>query len=315
MQLGDVSDMSPWGSMYVNDKGDLFSSGSYKGNVDFNPGPFSTILSSNTGKSYLYKLGECESFFDSIQVNSCSNYISPSGKYTWYSDGKYLDTIITFSGCDSILAIDLTIHENSTNYLVKDVCGSLESPSGKYVWHTTGIYLDTIINFYGCDSIITYDIDIEIDNRISRDGAILSANEQNAKSYIWFDCASPDSILLLNDGKVFLAPEDGDYAVIIDKNDCKDTSDCINVIGVGIDDISISSRNILVYPNPTNGFLTFDLKNTLVNNDYIYIYNNMGQLLFIEELNEEQIILDLEFLNSGIYLLRYGTYTTKIILE
>lgn len=39
-------------------------------------------------------------------------------------------------------------------------CDSYLSPSGNYNWTVTGVYIDTIPNFIGCDSIITVDLTI-----------------------------------------------------------------------------------------------------------------------------------------------------------
>jgi hypothetical protein len=39
-------------------------------------------------------------------------------------------------------------------------CDSMLSPSGSFVWNTTGIYTDTLLNTNGCDSIVTIDLTI-----------------------------------------------------------------------------------------------------------------------------------------------------------
>ncbi|MBL4586177.1 MAG: T9SS type A sorting domain-containing protein [Flavobacteriales bacterium] len=46
---------------------------------------------------------------DTISVTLCQSYISPSGNYTWTTDGPYTDTLINAVGCDSILIIGLTL--------------------------------------------------------------------------------------------------------------------------------------------------------------------------------------------------------------
>jgi len=45
----------------------------------------------------------------SITDTVCSSYTSPSGDYTWTNSGTYLDIIPNAIGCDSLIAINLTI--------------------------------------------------------------------------------------------------------------------------------------------------------------------------------------------------------------
>ncbi len=46
---------------------------------------------------------------DTIYTTACDFYVSPSGNYTWYSDGVYSDTIPTIHGCDSVFLIVLDV--------------------------------------------------------------------------------------------------------------------------------------------------------------------------------------------------------------
>jgi gliding motility-associated-like protein len=90
-----------------------------------------------------------------ISPNSCDNYISPSGKYSWSDPGIYKDTLLSKAGCDSVLTINLTISTSSAGTISTTVCDSLISPSGRHIWKVPDSYQDTILNSNGCDSIIT----------------------------------------------------------------------------------------------------------------------------------------------------------------
>lgn len=59
--------------------------------------------------------------------------------------GTYKNHIRKYS-CNSYSSVDSTL------------CSSLTSPSGKYTWTSTGIYLDTIQNANLCDSVITFNL-------------------------------------------------------------------------------------------------------------------------------------------------------------
>ncbi|MFT5818917.1 MAG: hypothetical protein ACI8ZM_000138 [Crocinitomix sp.] len=96
----------------------------------------------------------------SVEETACDSLVSPSGLYTWTSTGVYLDTLMNDAGCDSIITVDLTIVNATTASVEEIACDSLVSPSGLYTWTETGVYMDTITNEAGCDSIITVDLTI-----------------------------------------------------------------------------------------------------------------------------------------------------------
>ena len=73
-----------------------------------------------------------------------------------------MDTIMNQLGCDSVITIQLTIFENTAAEITVEACDNFTSPSGIYVWTTSGIYNDTIPNAGGCDSIITIDLTINL---------------------------------------------------------------------------------------------------------------------------------------------------------
>ncbi|MFY0674010.1 MAG: T9SS type A sorting domain-containing protein [Bacteroidia bacterium] len=95
-----------------------------------------------------------------ISPNVCGAYTSPNNK-TFTASGTYFDTISTVNNCDSIIEIELTIKNASFGKDSLIACDSLVSPSGKYVYHKSGTYTDTITNTQGCDSIITLNITID----------------------------------------------------------------------------------------------------------------------------------------------------------
>ncbi|MBN8701503.1 MAG: T9SS type A sorting domain-containing protein [Bacteroidetes bacterium] len=61
------------------------------------------------GSGSAYFFDYCYESYFSFSATGCSTYLSPSGKRNWYSSGTYYDTLVNFLGCDSIVAIYLTI--------------------------------------------------------------------------------------------------------------------------------------------------------------------------------------------------------------
>ena len=97
--------------------------------------------------------------FAIISILECDNYTSPSGNYTWLNTGQYQDTISNTMGCDSVITVNLTIHNSTSASITPTVCDVFTAPSGTQ-YTSTGIYQDTIGNSIGCDSIITIDLTV-----------------------------------------------------------------------------------------------------------------------------------------------------------
>jgi len=88
-----------------------------------------------------------------ISVVSCFSYIW-NGK-TYSHSGTYIDTTLNAFGCDSIQTLNLTIESSSAVAQNQFVCeGSTYSLNG-HNYTSQGVYIDTLINFSGCDSLIT----------------------------------------------------------------------------------------------------------------------------------------------------------------
>ncbi len=73
--------------------------------------------------------------------------------------------------------------------------------------------------------------------------------------------------------------------------------------------------NISVYPNPTNGIVT--IKHDLAKRQSFSIYNNLGEIIYQSTLlpNSGEQLIDIGFLPDGLYLLRVGDTTIKIVKQ
>jgi hypothetical protein len=97
---------------------------------------------------------------ETITANVCDSYTSPSGRHTWFGTGTYKDTIANTAGCDSVITVNLTVRDKTTETITANVCDTYTSPSGRHTWFGTGIYKDTIPNAAGCDSILTINLTV-----------------------------------------------------------------------------------------------------------------------------------------------------------
>ncbi len=74
--------------------------------------------------------------------------------------GTYTDTLVSTTGCDSVVFLDLTVHDLQFTDLDVDICeGELYIFQGDTLT-TSGVFVDTLQTIHGCDSIITLDLDV-----------------------------------------------------------------------------------------------------------------------------------------------------------
>ncbi len=135
-------------------------------------------------------------------------------------------------------------------------CDSFVSPSGK-VWTNSNTYMDTIPNSASCDSIITLNLTItNIDSSVTQNGLLLQASDNSVDSVQWHNC-SPWNPIPAAQLQSFVPSSNGTYAVVLFKNGCSDTSECLTVTGIGIN--NPLANVVRIYPNPSNGQFRADL--------------------------------------------------------
>jgi gliding motility-associated-like protein len=116
-------------------------------------------------------------------VTICNNQLP----YTWNGNifnaaGTYKDTLISASGCDSIVTLTLTVTTSVTATQAVTICtNQLPYNWNGNTYNTAGTYKDTLINASGCDSIITLTLTVTT----SVSGAQAATICANQLPYTW----------------------------------------------------------------------------------------------------------------------------------
>ncbi len=246
-------------------------------------------------------------------VTSCNSYNSPSGMYTWTSSGTYNDTIANTIGCDSVITFNLTINTNTTSTISPTACFTYTVPSGDEAYTASGMYMDTIANTMGCDSILTINLTINsVDTSVTLSGATYTAGASNA-TYQWIDCSNTQPINGATN-QTYNATANGSYAVIVTQNNCTDTSACYSILSVGMKENNLLG-NVSFFPNPTNGKLNVQLSNKQTRLT-IEVSNLLGEVTQkINLSNTQNFSLDIQG-NAGLYFVNLiAEDGTKTILK
>ena len=194
------------------------------------------------------------------------------------------------------------------------ICNGDSVVVGTSVYNTSGTYVDVLTAAGGCDSTVTtyLTVNAPIDATTTNNNDTITANQTGA-TYQWIDCGSGSYVGAT--GQTYVSGTNGSFAVEVTYNGCIDTSACVNVIGVGIDEHSSITANI--YPNPFTDQFTIEL-GSIANNTQLKIVSVEGKVVYSENnLHSSKLIVNASNWSKGIYFVRItnndGTNTFKLV--
>ncbi|MGB1000268.1 MAG: T9SS type A sorting domain-containing protein, partial [Flavobacteriales bacterium] len=272
-----------------------------------------TFLSSGQYTQLLQTADGCDSTVNlTLTIGSPSaetqitESICETSTYTWdgveYDQtGYYTNVYENASGCDSIVNLDLTVNSETTVVIDTTLCNASEFTFETFTTTMSGYYT-VVLDDYEATCVV-YNIDVEfvtlVTPSVSLIGNILIVDNLSLDGFQWYDCATDAPISGATDS-FYIPTENGEYYVVVNQNGCEETSGCIEVKGIGLDEFESS---FVVYPNPSIGQFTIQILNDFKHDEFV-IHSALGQEVYRLDAGEEQEIkLDLD-LAPGIYYLR-----------
>ena len=168
-------------SIDTDNKGHVYIHGYFSGDVDFDSGPDSTILSASSYSPFLLKLRQttCLSPDFNIYYNTCDSFYWSQLDTTYYTSGIYSDTMLNINGCDSVILLHLNIR---SNYSVDTIfaCNSYTWINGVTYFSNNNVSTHTMQNIFGCDSTVF--LNLTISNSTYVVDSIIACD-----SYTWID--------------------------------------------------------------------------------------------------------------------------------
>ncbi len=233
---------------------------------------------------------------------------STSATQTGIDGGSYACIVTDAIGCDFnyLFNIDYPAATNHSQNVA--LCAGSSYSIGASTYSTSGVYIDTLISSLGCDSIVTTTItDIgSINNSTSLSGITISANQVGA-TYQWINCANNQTILGATN-QTFTATANGNYAVVITAGNCLDTSNCVLIQSVSLEE-AIENSSVLVYPNPANDFFIVEAE---LEDLEFEIFDSQGRFILKSHFSHSTIINSSRF-ESGMYFVHITTKNQRII--
>ena len=148
-----------------------------------------------------------------------------------------------------------------------------------------------------CTSVTVTQTTLNLNTTVA--GTTISSSQGTA-TYQWINCTTNTPIAGAT-SQSYIATANGSYAVIVTRNGCTDTSACVTISNLGIDDLNF--EDVSVYPNPTNGKITVSF-NKEVNLKSFVIRDVTGRLIREEKPQTTSgITFDISTEAQGVYFL------------
>ncbi len=247
-----------------------------------------------------------------MSVTSCGSYTSPSGKI-WTISGTRYDTIPTSLGCDSLLLINLTVKQNTSETRTINTCGSYTVPETGSVYTVSGTYTDVTTNAYGCSHTITTVLTTSgaVAGPVTVSGITLSVSNTGV-TYKWMDCENDYSYILGESNQSFTPERNGEYACEIQTaSGCLDTTSCVRVMSVSLDEYLVNTSDVSIYPNPATEKVTIDIAElNAKENVSVKVFDAIGKMVYSTEVSAENNSIEFE-----TAVMPQGLYTVSISNE
>ena len=125
-------------------------------------------------------------------------------------------------------------------------------------------------------------------------------------SYQWYECTANGFVMISNATNDSISiTANGDYAVIINNNNCSDTSDCVTVNTVGFRENTQATFRL--YPNPTQGMVKVErsISSSPIGTYQLQIVDSHGKLIQRSTVDFQDgfIVINLEDYPAGVYQL------------
>lgn len=134
-----------------------------------------------------------------------------------------------------------------------------------------------------------------VDISTTINSATITATQTGA-TYRWLDCDNSNAVISGATSQNYTAAINGSYAVEVTLNGCTDTSACVNMTTVGIQQINVI--NMSISPNPVKNVLNINAEEKI---NKLSIYNINGSLVQHYENGNNSI--DVSYLTKGMYIL------------
>lgn len=290
----------------VTNAGPLVLSGSFLGTSDFDPSVASANLTSaGMADAYIARLTQCTPVTTTESVSACGSLNYNGMVYT--ESGAYQHTFTTVGGCDSTVTLNVTINESTFANITLYVTGEIEYNGQLYTQE--GNYQQNLTNASGCDSTLYIYVDLlQTTFSPTNNGGVLSSG-QAGTGYQWVDCNNGNAVIPGANDPTFTPEVTGSYAVIVYGNNGSVTSQCVEVLVVGLEESALLRPQ--AFPNPCRE--GFYIQADASRFTQALLLDATGRVLWQGNIPPGPQWISMEMYQSGLYIVRFSGHSSDVL--
>ncbi len=200
--------------------------------------------------------------------------------------GAYYDTLNSSNGCDSIIALGLTVFSTSATNISASICDNEQYDFNGVFLNTGGVYHDTLQNGNSCDSVVALFLEVFPTYHDSLNATIVQGNT--------YTLPSGNTV--------------GDAGVYRDTLFSSDGCDSVIVTNLSvISGISLLEENmsVRIYPNPTSDWVNISVSENLVGS-VVVVTDVTGRRILISNMEHRITNIETSGFASGVYFLHFS---------
>jgi Secretion system C-terminal sorting domain/Lamin Tail Domain len=243
----------------------------------------------------------------SLTEIACGSYSWAQNGVSYFASGSYNDTIPNANGCDSIITLNLTVNPITSSTETVSTCDSYTWSANEVTYTTSGQHSQTLMSAAGCDSTVTLNLTIiQTPTANVTDDSLGTLTGSGGTPVQWINCATNTAIAGAT-AATFTPTVNGTYAIVVSNGNCNDTSNCVVVSYIGLNENQTIDADI--YPNPTTNEvnITFESSSALM-----IIRDAHGKTIQMQTIQNGESI-SLENIQNGIYFFELTTEQGKTV--
>ncbi len=254
-------------------------------------------------------------FIDTVFYEACGLFQLDETTYT--SSGTFLHVANPDAGCYDITLINLDIEEVNTVY--DTICSGETYVVDTLSYSETGAYFIEFPEGELCNgTILMLEVVHMPDSIIVYGEDVFGVLEQNDAEYQWLDCNNGFEPIEGADYHLFLAFNEGSYALRIIRPGCTAITPCHEVVFSSTSPV-IETINAYLAPNPGTGIFNLYMETQTASSTFeLIVYNIQGKVVKQQTLNTEFQVsgyeINLSYLPAGYYRLQLKSAEANLSL-
>lgn len=299
------------------------------------PAVLSNMALSGTNSNLVPGIGS----YGLLSATVCKGSSYTAGSSTFTQAGTYLVKTTGSEGCDSLFDLVLSTDSAAGTASATASCANAATGSAQavgtaggapytYSWATNpvqntatatgllgGTYPVTITAANGCSTTVSVNVPAlpAINASVQPAWNLLTALPAAADGYQWWNCGT-SSTLPGQISPTFTPTTNGSYAVIVALNGCTDTSACVPVGNVGLEEGAPTA--LVLYPQPATTELLWQFTDAQALSVRTVVLRDLrGATVAEQRAQSGENRLNVRGLPAGLYVLQCGTSAYRVAVE